>query len=267
MNETTAADRFEIAREATLEAGALALSYFNDLASLDIETKANGQDVVSVADREVETLLRARIAEAFPDDGFLGEEFGLTEGASGYTWVIDPIDGTSPFLHSMASWCVSVALMRGPETLLGLVYAPRVDELFSAQKGEGAFLNGRPIRVEQHRNIQTGLLGVGASLRVPPRVVSGLVHGLLERGGMFIRNGSGALALADVACARLAGYYEPHINAWDCMAGLCLVREAGGWTSEFGADDLISGGPVVACAPQLRADLLDLIDTVASENE
>lgn len=266
MTKSPANVRLDIAREAVLEAGALALSYFKDLGSLTIEAKANGQDVVSIADREVEQLLRTRIAAAFPDDGFLGEEFGLTAGTSGFTWVVDPIDGTSPFLHGMPSWCVSVALMQGRETPLGLIYAPCTDELFTAQMGGGAFLNSRPIRVEQHRDMRTGLLGVGASLRVPPAVVSGLVHKLLESGGMFIRNGSGALALADVACGRLAGYYEPHINAWDCMAGLCLVREAGGWTNDFATDDLIAGGPVIACAPQLRADLLNLIDAVALEN-
>lgn len=266
LSPTDAGLRFDTARKAVLEAGALALSYFNDLGSLAIEAKANAQDVVSIADREVEKLLRARIAGAFPDDGFLGEEFGLTEGTSGYTWVVDPIDGTSPFLHGMTSWCISVALMQGRETLLGLIYAPCADELFTAEKGAGAFLNGLPIRVEPLRDLRSGLLGVGANLRVPPRLISGFIDRLLESGGMFIRNGSGALALADVACGRLAGYYEPHINAWDCMAGICLIREAGGWTNDFAADDLLAGGPVIACAPQLRADLLALIDAVAMEN-
>lgn len=261
-----AAVRFDTARAAVLEAGAQALAYFNDLGSLAVEAKANAQDVVSVADRDVEKLLRARIADAFPDDGFLGEEFGLTEGTSRFTWVVDPIDGTSPFLHGMTSWCISVALMRGRETLLGFIYAPCAEELFTAEKGAGAFLNGRPLRIEPLRDLRNGLVGVGANLRVPPRLISGFIDRLLENGGMFIRNGSGALALADVACGRLAAYYEPHINAWDCMAGLCLIREAGGWTNDFGADDLLAGGPVIACAPQLRADLLALIDAVAMEN-
>ena len=258
--------RFLRAQAVLHEAGKLARSHFGALASLPVEIKQNGQDIVSAADREVETLFRDRIAETFPDDGVVGEEYGLSAGSSGYTWVLDPIDGTSCFVHGSRSWCISVALLKGPETVAGLILDPNADELFTATSGGGAFLNGRPIAVDPRTDMQHGLIGVGASFRVPPRAVSGFIDRLLERGGMFVRSGSGALSLAHVACGRLAGYYEPHIHAWDCLAGLCLIREAGGWTADFAADgDLLRGGPVLGCPPQLREDFLDLIAATSAE--
>lgn len=257
--------RYEFAHALTVEAGELALAHFRNLEALVIEEKKSGQDVVSMADREVEDLIRTRISTAFPDDGFLGEETGLTEGTSGYRWVVDPIDGTSCFLHGYREWCVSVALMKGDETIAGLVYQPTVDEFFTARKGSGAFLNGRPIRVDTRASIANGLLGLGANGRVPIRSVTCFAEVLLEAGGMFIRSGSGALMLAHVACGRLAGYYEPHINAWDCLAALCLIREAGGWTADFPVSDgLLTGGKVVGAAPQVSDELETLIELAAA---
>lgn len=268
MNHTLepAEARFEAARTAIIEAGRLALSYFGEVATLSVEAKANGQDVVSIADREVEKLVRRHMGRAFPKDGFLGEEYGLSQGTSGFTWVLDPIDGTSLFVHGAQSWCVSLALMQGSEVVAGLILDPNADELFSAVRGQGALLNGRPIQVDGKTDLKHGLTGVGANFRIPVRLVVGFLERLLEAGGMFVRSGSGALSLAHVACGRLAAYYEPHIHAWDCLAGLCLIREAGGWTNDFAADaDLMRGGAVIGCAPQLRADLLALIETPVTE--
>jgi len=263
---STAAPRMETARMAIVEAGTLAMSYFREAAGLTVEAKTNGQDVVSIADREVEKLVRWQIGQAFPDDGFLGEEYGLSNGASGFTWVLDPIDGTSCFVHGSRSWCVSLALTKGRETVAGLILDPNADELFSAVRGEGALLNGQPMSVDTTTDLRHGLTGLGANFRIPPRTVSGFVEKLLLAGGMFIRNGSGALSLAHVACGRLAAYYEPHIHSWDCLAGLCLIREAGGWTNDFATDgDLLRSGPVIGCAPQLRGDLLALLDMPAVE--
>ncbi|MDI7864504.1 inositol monophosphatase [Rhizobiaceae bacterium n13] len=252
--------RFVLAREAIFEAGRLALESFADLANLETVEKFNGQDIVSAADKAVEALIRARISAAFPEDGILGEEQGLTEGSSDFVWVIDPIDGTSCFVHGLKDWCVSVAVLKRSETVLGLICQPTTDEFFAAKAGGGAFLNGRPISVDTRGTISTGLLGVGANFRIPPRQVSAFIHLLLEAGGMFIRSGSGALMLAHVACGRLIGYYEPHINSWDCLAALCLIREAGGWTADFPIPEaLLSGCPVIAAAPSARDELQRLV--------
>ena len=256
--------RFALARTVILEAGALALEHFGALATLTVETKAGGQDVVSIADRAVEDLIRTRLAEGFPDDGFLGEESGTTAGRSGFTWVVDPIDGTSCFLHGLPDWCVSIALIEGEDTRLGLILHPLSGQLFVAAYGRGAYLDGQPMKVDAVNAIGSGLVGLGANLRVPAEAISGFADGLLREGGMFFRNGSGALMLAYVACGRLVAYYEPHINAWDCLAALLMIREAGGWTQEFplGAA-IMEGGPVVAAAPQVRAPLLALIAATA----
>lgn len=259
--------RFVLARSLIRDAGAMAMRYFADVHALTVEQKCNGQDVVSVADRSVEEMIYDRIAAAFPDDGFLGEEGGLVAGRSGHVWVVDPIDGTSCFLHGLPDWCISIAVTRADTIGLGLILDPCGDELFVAAADRGAFLNGRRIAVDAGSSLGTGLLGVGANLRVPPVAISAFVDALLAAGGMFVRSGSGARSLAQVACGRLVGYYEPHINAWDCLAGLCLIAEAGGWSAAFpcGAG-LIAGGPIIASAPQLRDDLLGLVATAADRS-
>lgn len=253
--------RVETATQTIREAAALALSWFGRLATLEVETKAGAQDVVSVADREVEQLVRARLSAAFPQDALLGEEFGLSGGSSGYTWVIDPIDGTSSFIHGSRAWCVAIALVRDKTTLAGLIFDPNANELFSAVAGQGATLNGEAISVDLATDLQHGLTSVGANGRVPPERVAVFILRLLQAGGMFVRNGSGALSLAHVACGRLAAYYEPHMNTWDCLAAQCLIREAGGFANDVLAEgDLLQGGPVVGCAPQLRDALMTLVD-------
>ncbi|MGY6708292.1 MAG: inositol monophosphatase family protein [Rhizobiaceae bacterium] len=258
--------RFTTATKVIREAGALALSWFGRLPTLKIETKSGSQDVVTIADRDVELLVRERLSVAFPQDGFLGEEFGLSQGSSGFTWVIDPIDGTSCFLHGLRNWCVVIALVKDTETAAGLIFDPNADELFSAIAGRGAALNDAAIVVDHATTLGRGLTSVGANGRVPPRRIAVFVRRLLEEGGMFVRNGSGALSLAHVACGRLAAYYEPHMNVWDCLAGQCLIREAGGYANDVLAEgDMLRGGRVIGCAPQLRAPLMALIETSNAE--
>jgi myo-inositol-1(or 4)-monophosphatase len=255
------ASRLSLARDIAREAGQLALSYFNDRQSLKVEAKANAQDVVSAADRESERLLRSRIRAVFPEDGLLGEEFGAEAGTSGFTWVLDPVDGTSPFVFGLPSWCVSIAVVRGLETVVGVIHAPVRDELFTASLGSGATLNGSPLRLTDERSLVDGMLGIGANHRVPPEAITGFLNALLHEGGMFIRNGSGALMLAYVAAGRLVAYYEPHMNAWDCLAGLCLIREAGGVTEDFLARcDLSQGGRVIGAAPGAWSGLMRLVE-------
>ncbi len=252
--------RFTLAKSAAKKAGDVALEYFRNRDRLRIEEKTGGQDMVSQADREVEAIIRAEIREHFPDDGIIGEEYGVEDGAAAFTWVIDPIDGTSPFVSGIPAWCISIAIVSGRRHVAGIIYAPCTGELYSALAGAGATMNEVPIKVSATMTIADGILGVGANHRVPAVAISDFVRRLLERGGMFTRNGSGALMLAYVAAGRLAGYYEPHINAWDCLAGLCLVREAGGWTNDFLEDfDFDKGGPVIAASPGTRDDLLGLI--------
>ena len=253
--------RLALAERVAREAGALALLYFRDRDRLTIATKADPQDVFSAADQEVENLIREAVRESFPDDGFLGEEFGLSAGTSGFTWVVDPIDGTSPFIFGIPAWCVSISLLHERRTVAGVIYAPPTDELFSCREGKGAQLNGQALMLDARVTLRSGLTGLGANFRVPRGSVVRFVDELLARGGMFIRNGSGALMLAQVAAGRLAAYYEPHMNAWDCLAGMLMVREAGGWAATLpDGDALLSGGPVIVAAPGAEAELRELVD-------
>ena len=250
-------NRFALARTIAEEAGTLALDYFNKRETLVIETKRDLQDVVSIADRNVETLIKQRVAEAFADDGFLGEEYGLQAGSSGYTWVVDPIDGTSPFVNGMPNWCVSIAVLHENRPVVGVISAPCHGELYVSALGQGATLNGRVLSLDPSRNIRNAVTGIGANNHVTPQVVAKIVEDLLTAGGNFIRNGSGALMLAYVAAGRLVGYYEPYMHAWDCLAGYCLVQEAGGWYHTFPTEGekLTRGSPVLAAAPGAVDDL------------
>lgn len=249
--------RFALAQTIARKAGAVALDYFNRRETLVIETKRDAQDVVSIADREVETLIRDAVAERYPQDGFLGEEYGLVAGSSGYTWVVDPIDGTSPFVNGMPSWCVSIAVLHAERPVIGVIHAPCFDELYAAASGTGAALNGRSLTLDTSRTIRNAVTGIGANNHVTPAFVGKMVETLMEAGGNFIRNGSGALMLAYVAAGRLVGYYEPYMHAWDCLAGYCLVSEAGGWHHPFpvAGDTLTRGAPVLAAAPGAVDDL------------
>jgi len=249
--------RLALAEAVAREAGEVALDYFRKRETLVIETKRDPQDVVSIADREVENLIRARFHEAYPGDGVLGEEYGLEHGSSGFTWVVDPIDGTSPFVNGMPNWCVSIGLLHDDVPVLGVISAPCHGELYAAASGMGATLNGKTLTLDPSRNIRNAVTGIGANNYVSPAFVGKMVESLLDAGGNFIRNGSGALMLAYVAAGRLVGYYEPYMHAWDCMAGYCLVKEAGGWYHPFPTqgERLTKGAPVLAAAPGAIEDL------------
>lgn len=248
--------RFALARQIAAQAGALAHEHWTQRGALTIEAKANALDIVSEADRAVERAIRSAVAAAFPGDGVLGEEYGLEAGSSGYTWVADPIDGTVSFLHGMPAWCVSLALKHGPETVAGVISVPTHGEVFAARLGGGATLNDRALAIPPDVTIRNAPVGVGASHRTPPDAAADAVRWLLAQGSMFFRNGSGALMLAYVAAGRLAGYFEPHMHPWDCLAGLLIIREAGGSTAPFGdPDDPTLGTAVLGTAPGAWDDL------------
>ncbi|MBF9059832.1 inositol monophosphatase [Rhodobacterales bacterium HKCCSP123] len=250
--------RAEFASGLARRAGARALDFFRNRASLEIETKNGELDLVSIADRAVEEMIRAEIAETFPDDAILGEEGGATAGASGLTWVIDPIDGTVPFLMGLPHWCVVLALTEGTETHLGVTDVPVTGEHFTARAGHGAQLDGVPLSLDRSKRIQQGLVAVGASERCDPVAMAGILGRLMQGGGMYYRNGSGANMLACVAAGRLAGYVEPSMNPWDSLAGLLMIREAGGITHPYPADARL--GLTMGAAPGVWDDLRAIVE-------
>jgi len=248
--------RLEAAIGIAREAGALALDYFRNRDRLSVETKRHPTDLVSEADREVEVLIRSALSAAFPDDAQLGEEHGISAGSSGLTWVIDPIDGTAPYLKGMPGWCVSIGAHDGEKPVIGVIYAPVLDEMFSARHGQGVTLNGAEIRVTTD-TVRTGLLGFGANDRVDPAQVGNLLADLMQEGSSWTRYGSGALMLAWVAAGRLVGYVEPRMSAWDCLAGYCLIEEAGGRVLPFPTGTAITQpAPVLGACLNAYDDLM-----------
>jgi myo-inositol-1(or 4)-monophosphatase len=182
-------------------------------------------------------------------------------------WIIDPIDGTANFAHGIPHFCVSIGLMAGGEPVLGALAAPMYGELYLARLGRGAFVNGRRMRVAATSDLKRSLIELGWSSRRPARAYAALLERVLGAGAVFLRAGSGALGLAYVADGRTHGYCELHINSWDVAAGLLLVKEAGGWASDFLADDgLARGNPILACAPGLREALV-AVTGVGQANE
>lgn len=255
-------------REATViaeEAGRLALDYFQRPSGLQIERKGH-QDFVSQADREVELLVRRKLAEAFPDDGIVGEEHAPSAGTSGYVWVIDPIDGTTNFINGIPAWTVVLACVSGGRTQIGVIHDPCHSETFAAVRDSGATLNGQPLKLAAGLTLKDGTTGIGMSNRVGTVGLMALVQGIFDEGGIFLRNASGALSLAYVAAGRLLGYAEEHMNAWDCLAGQLIVEEAGGGVEEQDADEMIDhGGRVIAGAPGVFDELLRLSDKAFSD--
>jgi myo-inositol-1(or 4)-monophosphatase len=252
--------RYELAQAVARRAGRRALEMFRDRERLVVESKGL-QDMVRAADQEVEVWIRAQVHAAFPEDGFLGEEGGLERADARHVWVIDPIDGTACFVNGMHAWCLSIGVLCDGRPVIGAVYDPNSDELFHALEGRGAHVNGAPLRVSPAASVRDGVLGVGFSHRVPVAAFIPFLARTLAGGGMFIRNGSGALMLAYVAAGRLIGYYEPHINAWDCLAGIVLVREAGGQVNDFLSNDgLARGNPILAAGPELYGALAATVD-------
>jgi myo-inositol-1(or 4)-monophosphatase len=252
--------RFTVAEALIREAGTLAERYFERVATLEVNSKGL-QDVVSEADVAVEHLIRDRLAERYPDDAFLGEETGhhAAGGAAG-VWVVDPIDGTQPFVSGLATWCISIAFVRGRDVVFGLVLNPVADELFTGGQGVPAARNGRPLTLHAGRALTDGLTYLGCSPRVGADQIVPVLDRLMRAGGMYVRNGSGALGLCDVACGRLVGYVEPHINSWDCLGAVAVLQAAGAQVSDFlGGDGLLSGNPIVAGPPAVYDALVAVL--------
>ncbi|WP_337270389.1 inositol monophosphatase family protein [Oryzifoliimicrobium ureilyticus] len=245
--------RRALAERVAKVAGAKAKGFLSKPHRLEAAEKSSSQDLVSIADKATEAYLRRAILKHFPHDGIVGEEATATEGTSGYVWVIDPIDGTMAFLVGQPNWSVSIAVMHRSEPVIGVIYAPALRELYVGQTERGAWLNGQPLVINRNWTIRSTTIGYGGTERADPLEVGAFVTRLYQEGGVLFRVGSGALMLAYVAANRLAGYYDPILYCWDCLAGVALIREAGG-LAEF-AGDLTKPGPIWAGNQTVFADL------------
>jgi len=260
----------DVARTIALESGAMIRSGRPD----DVEvagTKSSAQDVVTAMDLAVEAHLRARLAELRPDDAILGEEGGSSEGTSGVTWVVDPIDGTVNYLYGLPSYSVSVAAVVGPPdpavwtVVAACVHAPADGRTFVAALGRGATLDGVPIRVRNATSLLDSLVGTGFGYRVERRVAQArVVAEVIPLVRDIRRIGSAALDLCTVASGGLDLYYERGLSPWDLAAGQLVATEAGALVTGLngappGTEMTVAGPPdrhaeLVAILSRLRAD-------------
>lgn len=253
--------RYQAARRIARAAAEQGMAFYRQRNELVVEHKGgNRQDVVSLADKTLEDFIRAELAAAFPQDGFLGEESGSADLDARCVWVIDPIDGTACFVNGLHSWCVSVGLMIDGEPALGAIADPNHDELFHGCRGRGAYVNDTPLAISAATHVRDGVMGVGTFHEPGKRHFIPFLERLLGAGGMFVRNGSGALMTAYVAAGRLIAYHETHLKSWDCLAGVVLVLEAGGRLNDFFRDDgLLKGNPYLVAAPGVYDQIAEMI--------
>lgn len=253
--------RYALAKRVAQEAARRGMGYYQQRDDLIVEHKdGHRQDVVSMADRALEDYIRAELLAAFPDDGFLGEESGSVDLDARCLWVIDPIDGTACFVNGLHNWCVSIGMLLDGVPHIGAIADPNHNELFHGVRGQGAFVNDWPLRASEATHVREGLLGVGTFYARGTEHFIPFLTRLLGEGGMFLRNGSGALMTAYVAAGRLLGYYETLLKSWDCAAGLVLVAEAGGRSNNFlRGDGLLHGNPYLVACPGVYDQVAEMI--------
>jgi len=235
---------------------------FGEVENLQVSRKGPA-DFVSIADKKAEETLVYELSKARPDFGFILEEGNNIEGKdSSNTWVIDPLDGTTNFLHGIPHFAISIALVRDNDVFAGVIYNPVADEMFWAEKGQGAFLNGRRLRVSARGDMADGLFSTGVpflGMDKDERFLERLESVMSVSSGIR-RFGSAALDLAYVAAARYDGFWECGLQQWDMAAGIVLVREAGGYVSDIsGKRKMMETGTIVAGNDKLHAPLLKLI--------
>ncbi len=236
-----------IAVKAARLAGGVIIRHMNRLESLNVVQK-DRHDFVSEVDRAAEAEIVKELKRSFPGHAILAEVSGAY-GEARHTWVVDPLDGTHNYLRGFPHFSVSIALVEGNEPVLGVVFDPLRDELFTANKGSGAFLNDRRIRVSQRTGLDGALLATGFPFRQRQHLPAhlGMTRALLAEAEDIRRTGSAALDLAYTACGRIDGYWEMGLKPWDLAAGALLVREAGGRCTDFrGGDGWYASGHMLA---------------------
>ncbi|MDD5728532.1 MAG: inositol monophosphatase family protein [Victivallales bacterium] len=240
-----------------LEAGKMTVTARRELAENDIAFKETDKDIVTVADKKVEEYIVGEIKRAFPEHGILGEETGKTNIGAPYCWIIDPIDGTTSFVHNLQYYSVSIALQKDGKTIAGAVCAPLLGELFHADE-TGAFLNDQPIKVSTRSRLVECVLGTGFSCIRANASKNNLEYfaRILPEIRGIRRCGSAALDLCYVACGRFDGFWELRLQVYDIAAGAFIAGQAGGMISDLDGKDKFPENGIIAANKFIYSDLL-----------
>jgi len=248
--------------KAARKAGSIISRSSVDLDKLTVRSKRHN-DFVSEVDHAAEEAIIETLREAYPKHGFLAEESGASHDRADHVWVIDPLDGTTNFLHGFPQYCVSIALLHKGVGSHAVVFDPNRNELFTASRGVGAYLNDRRIRVSKTDRIDDALIGTGFPFREVDNIDDYLrmFRNVTSTTSGIRRPGAAALDLAWVAAGRLDGFWELGLSPWDMAAGALLIREAGGLVGDLaGEDRYMASGRIVATNAKLFAALLKLLD-------
>lgn len=261
----------EVAIEAAKLGAAVLLKYWEQLGKADANMKARN-DWVSRADRESETTIVSFLRQQFSADAILGEEGGMsgTDGASGRTWIIDPLDGTSNYLQHFPIWSISIGLTTNREIVAGVIYEPLRDLFFTAERGAGAFRNGVRMRVSDQQTVEGSFLATGFPFRAQQfvRIYCEIFQDIISVAKGVRRAGSAALDLAYTAAGIFDGFFEMHLSPWDVAAGSLMITEAGGVVSDFsGGDRWLARGNIVGAPPAIHRELISLINRHVSEDQ
>jgi myo-inositol-1(or 4)-monophosphatase len=243
--------------KAARKAGAIINRAANDIDRLTVQSK-RPRDYVSEVDRVAEQAIIETLLDAYPGHGILAEESGRS-GGEDYVWVIDPLDGTTNFLHGLPQYAVSIALLHKGVLTHGVIYDPARNELFTATRGAGAYLNERRIRVSKQAKMDDALIGTGFPFREFQHADAyiGMFRDMMLKTAGLRRPGAASLDLAWVACGRYDGFFELGLNQWDLAAGALLVLEAGGLVGDFqGNDSYLKSGHIVAGNPKIFGQML-----------
>ena len=246
---------------AARRAGEIMIRHMNRLESLQVAEKGRN-DFVSQIDHQAEAAIIEVIKDHYPDHAILAEEGGAS-GSHEFQWIIDPLDGTTNYLHGFPVFSVSIAVARDDQLQHAVVYDPLRQEIFTASRGEGAQLDGRKIRVSKQTGLRNALIATGFPYRQTERHVDkylGMLRAVMIETAGVRRPGSAALDLCYVAAGRVDGFWELGLSKWDIAAGALIIREAGGRIADFeGSDRFLDSGNVVAGAPKVYAALSKLL--------
>lgn len=251
-----------IAVRAARAAGNIIVRNMDRIDRLNIATK-RVNDFVSEVDQQAEAAIIEVIRQAYPDHGIYAEESGLQQENSEFQWIIDPLDGTTNYLHGFPQFSVSIALKAKARLEAAVIYDPLSQELFTAARGEGAQMNEKRIRVSGHKGLKGALLGTGFPYTDQTYLDTYLdtMKALMAPAAGIRRPGSAALDLAWLAAGRTDGFWEFNLNAWDIAAGALIVREAGGIVTDFfGNDGYLDSGDIIAASPKVFPEMLKIIE-------